>query len=332
MNICPNCGSNLKNGDKFCRKCGTKVELINNDLKTLVKNITISDDDLINAYIGKNADKLKNGTFSVNTFFFGSLYVLYRKMWLLGIGWLAVNLIVGAFLEPISNIVSIVLSVVLGLKFKTLYLKHVTEEVNKIKIENNNASREQLMMICANKGGTSVLGVILPIITIFVLSFFAVLTDHDIDEDIDIKDDSDNTKTSLKEEGTLMDLSYKIPNVFDDRLESYSSASYTQKSNDSDKCKYITKILSSRLETDAKSYLERNVYKDNTELYDNIVIKNINGNNWYYTETNENNIINYYYATINGMFLYSVNYRIISDTNGTCKKAYSEIINSLEFK
>ena len=31
MNICPNCGSNLKDGDKFCRKCGTKVELRNND-------------------------------------------------------------------------------------------------------------------------------------------------------------------------------------------------------------------------------------------------------------------------------------------------------------
>ena len=94
MNICPNCGSNLKDGDKFCRKCGTKVELRNNDLKTLIKNISISDDDLINAYIGKNADKLKNGTFSANTFFLGSLYVLYRKMWLLGIGWLVVNAIV----------------------------------------------------------------------------------------------------------------------------------------------------------------------------------------------------------------------------------------------
>lgn len=172
MNICPNCGSNLKDGDKFCRKCGTKVELRNNDLKTLIKNISISDDDLINAYIGKNADKLKNGTFSANTFFFGSLYVLYRKMWLLGIGWLVVNAIVGAFLEPVSSAISIALSVVLGLKFKNLYLNHVIEEVNKIKIENNNATREELMMICTNKGGTSILGVILPIIIIFALSFF----------------------------------------------------------------------------------------------------------------------------------------------------------------
>lgn len=234
MNVCPNCGSNLKDGDKFCRKCGTKVELKNNGLKTFIKNITISDDDLINAYIGKNADKLKNGTFSANTFFFGSLYVLYRKMWLLGIGWLAVNLIVGAFLEPVSNVISIALSVVLGLKFKNLYLKYVIEEVNKIKIENNNASREELMMICTNKGGTSILGVILPIIIIFALSFFAVLTSHDTDEDIDIKD--------------------------------------------------------------------------------------------------ENNITNYYYTTIDEMYLYSINYRIIPNSNSTCKKAYSEIMNSLEFK
>lgn len=234
MNICPNCGSNLKDGDKFCRKCGTKVELRNNDLKTLIKNISISDDDLINAYIGKNADKLKNGTFSANTFFLGSLYVLYRKMWLLGIGWLVVNAIVGAFLEPVSSAISIALSVVLGLKFKNLYLKHVIEEVNKIKIENNNATREELMMICTNKGGTSILGVILPIIIIFALSFFAVLTSHDTDEDFDIKD--------------------------------------------------------------------------------------------------ENNITNYYYDTINGMLLYSINYRIISDSNGTWKKVNSEIINSLEFK
>ena len=39
MNICPNCGSNLKDGDKFCRKCGTKVELRNNDLKTLIEKL-----------------------------------------------------------------------------------------------------------------------------------------------------------------------------------------------------------------------------------------------------------------------------------------------------
>ena len=160
--------------------------------------------------------------------------VFYRKMWLLGIGWLVVNAIVGAFLKPVSSAISIALSVVLGLKFKNLYLNHVIEEVNKIKIENNNATREKLMMICTNKGGTSILGVILPIIIVFALSFFAVLTSHDTDEDFDIKD--------------------------------------------------------------------------------------------------ENNITNYYYDTINEMLLYSINYRIISDSNGTCKKVNSEIINSLEFK
>ena len=54
-------------------------------------NIIYNNDNeyLIDSYIGKNAEKLKNGGFSTNTFFFGSLYVLYRKMWLLGFIWLA---------------------------------------------------------------------------------------------------------------------------------------------------------------------------------------------------------------------------------------------------
>ena len=40
------------------------------------QNTGIDYEDLVDAYIGKNADKLKNGGFSGCVFFFGFLYVL----------------------------------------------------------------------------------------------------------------------------------------------------------------------------------------------------------------------------------------------------------------
>ena len=112
MMNCPKCGSNVNQGEMFCRVCGAKIvsqsvqpnqmgqmpvanqqvhaqnqyvsqqqPIMNNNVGYGTSNYSSysNDEALINAYIGKNADKLKNGGFSVNTFFFGNIYVLYRK-------------------------------------------------------------------------------------------------------------------------------------------------------------------------------------------------------------------------------------------------------------
>ena len=119
MNNCPNCGSNTNPGDAFCNVCGTNLSLpqnnslnnpqVNNQIQNSVQiqglqqmpssNNTIGSQNdmevLVDAYIGKNADKIKNGKFSFCSFFFGVIYVFYRKMWSVGLKWLVINIIIG---------------------------------------------------------------------------------------------------------------------------------------------------------------------------------------------------------------------------------------------
>ena len=160
MNNCPKCGAVVNPGEAFCRNCGTKLTdtttvvqnnvtdnasqpVITSNIPSSVEQIrnvdgqnNINDEELIDAYIGKNADKLKKGDFSVNTFFLGLFYVLYRKMWLLGIIWVVINMVSSVFLSYYASIISLAVSIYASIEFKKMYLKHVKEEVSKIK--NNN--------------------------------------------------------------------------------------------------------------------------------------------------------------------------------------------------
>mgnify|MGYP003305173960 CR=1 FL=1 len=71
---CPKCGAIINLGENFCKECGTKV-ISENRMETFYfedssfqNNQTImtnqdnhNQDILIDAYIGKNIDKIKNG-------------------------------------------------------------------------------------------------------------------------------------------------------------------------------------------------------------------------------------------------------------------------------
>ena len=124
-----------------------------------------NDDQLIDAYIGKNAEKLKKGDFSFCTFLFGNIYIFYRKMWQLGIALFVVSSIVGNFLPSYAYLITLVIDILLAIKFKSMYLKHVKEQVNKIKSSNPNASQNELLNICGKKGGTT----LAPVIILFVI-------------------------------------------------------------------------------------------------------------------------------------------------------------------
>ena len=133
----------------------------NSDISNMDNNNVIDDYSLIDAYIGKNADKLRIGNFSGNTFFFGMMYVLYRKMWLLGITWLVLSMIINKFLPSYAGFLTGALNLTVSLTFKSMYLKHVKEEVEKIKATNPEKTPEQLLEICRKKGGTTIVPVII---------------------------------------------------------------------------------------------------------------------------------------------------------------------------
>lgn len=119
--------------------------------------------ELVRAYVGEKYDKIKNSSFSLSTFFLGSLYLFYRKMYLYG--WLMM------LLGPLAFIGYIILAIT----FKDVYFKHVNKKVNKIKLKNNNLSIEELKNICSKKGGTSIGMAILNIFGLFIILIITLL-------------------------------------------------------------------------------------------------------------------------------------------------------------
>lgn len=307
---------------------------INNDLNSqqpqnnIYQNNIIYNNDsdneyLIDSYIGKNAEKLKNGGFSTNTFFFGSLYVLYRKMWLLGFIWLAINITANIFLKSISGAIAVITNIIASTQFKKYYLKHVEERVDKIKSENPDKTKEQLIMICSQKGGTTLIPVIIAIIFYGITLYATLITI------LDVLSKAHNT--NYKTPDTLDNLNITIPSNF--VISNYSNdyyRFYTINYSEDENCSL--KLLATspnNYSKNAKEYLENDIY---TDTYDEISQKKINNNTWYYTTVTTNYSKEYYYSIEKDDTIYVVKFQINSDTNKICSNTYNTIINSLEFK
>ena len=132
-----------------------------------IQNNANIDEILLDAYIGKNADKIKNTKFSCNFLLFNCVYAWYRKMWALGIIILGTPFLTSLFLGDYGSLASLVLLIVLSATFKNIYLSNVRKKVQKIKANNPNATPEQLIAICQTKGGTTWV----PVIIVFGISF-----------------------------------------------------------------------------------------------------------------------------------------------------------------
>ena len=152
----------------------SQTQQIGEDFQT---SESYSDDELINAYMGKNAYKLKKGDFSIWTLLFGNIYIFYRKMFAVGFCWLFINLIANQFLKSASFYINLIISIIMSTQFKKMYLQHVEDKVEAIKAENKGVSREQLLSICTQKGGTTIIPVIIVgiVYVIVFISFFMML-------------------------------------------------------------------------------------------------------------------------------------------------------------
>lgn len=156
----------------------------------------VNGEELIKAYIGKNADQLKKG-FSWNTIIFGFFYTLYRKMWLVGFCWLLI--IVGIKTMPVLldiNLPSMtqlfknfdwyewwqitlvllpyVINIIMAFLFKKIYLRSVIKKVKCIKNENNGKTADELTKICNQKGGTTTLPVIILVLICIGINVYGV--------------------------------------------------------------------------------------------------------------------------------------------------------------
>lgn len=180
---CKKCGSNLQNDAELCQNCGEKV--IYEDYEQNDNNY-INDEELIDAYIGKNANKIKNKRFSFSTFFFGVVYFFYRKMEL-GLVWFALNIITNYKFGDLANelsgsclaIIFLIPNIVFAFMFKNLYMNQVKKDVDLIKKTNAGKTRDELIKLCKKKGGTSNWAIVYGIIvyTVYIVLMYIRIFD-----------------------------------------------------------------------------------------------------------------------------------------------------------
>ena len=323
MGYCPKCGSVVNQGEAFCRMCGADLSQQNNFQQPISDQFQSGDDSiLIDAYIGKNADKIKNGGFSVCTFFFGAMYALYRKMWVVGFAWIFGSFIVNMFIPLVGGFISMGVGIWISIEFNRWYLSNVREQVDSIKKMNSGKSMEELAKICSQKGGTT----IVPIIIISLLSFIAIGLLVFIFIVGFLYGFTGYSSASLG------DLYYPIPEDFvgsNYNVEDYRG--YDSSYFDSgDSCNMTINRVSAFLYDDAKSYLESSI--SSTDILNDVGVKTINDTTWFYADVQSIYAQEYYYTARKGDFIYRIEFDIKSDDDKKCSAAHNMVSRFMEFE
>ena len=132
------------------------------------------DDKLIKAYVWNGYEDFTSKNFNLYAFWLSLFYIAYRKVYTVAIILWGIGFALGIGTGFISDttIASVIIYAYVGLlmlffgfKFNGMYINYVKKAVEKIKLENPNATEEQLCDICAKKGKPSIL---VPIIIIVV--------------------------------------------------------------------------------------------------------------------------------------------------------------------
>lgn len=293
---------------------------------------------LIEAYIGKNSDKLRNGGFSWCTFFFGAFYVYYRKFWLFGIIWTFLNIVIKNILIEhvfISLVIRFIINFGASTIFKEKYLLHVNKKVSEIKEKNINKTHDELLHICKEKGGTSILLVVLYVLVILSISLLEVLPT--IKKYFEVKEhlkELENEKSQINEV-ELDELKIEVPSNFTKIDASNSKSDYFLLTSNNYCVLKSNQFTSTLTAEDYLNYYIGIIYEVINYPVSN---KTINNNIWYYsaiqTESNNNaasNETRYYYVTKHKNAIYQLEYIIYLDETFECSQAKEKIINSLNF-
>ena len=160
----------------------TKEENINNfnipeKPKKSTKEQRNFDAKLLINYIGKNNKKFFNNKFSFTAFFFGGLYLIYRKMYVLGILIYFIETFITQFFfnnEILSTIITILIlieRIFLGFVINKKYLDIAYNNSMKIQEKNFIRPDEEIVSSCKENGGTNLFLVIVLAIMILLTTY-----------------------------------------------------------------------------------------------------------------------------------------------------------------
>lgn len=88
-----------------------------------INNNSYNDEDLLKSFIGNNYEKITRNPFNLAGFFFTSLYMFYRKMFLYGLLAFLINLVILCLAN--NYLVTYAFNVIVGLFINKIYLSYV---------------------------------------------------------------------------------------------------------------------------------------------------------------------------------------------------------------
>ena len=343
---CFRCGTKVSENTKYCPHCGADIieELKRYsypiDNKNMPKeepkriNQTHSeqylyslkysfgdDDTLIRAYVGNNYDNIKKQSFSFATFFFGPIYFLYRKLYILGLCYIILSVI----LSPIA----IILHIGISIGFKYIYFNTVKKRVDKIKLENKNMDKETILNICKKKGGVNILIAIICIIIPIVLIVTNIITTTSSNTNT-LEDNDNYYNVTENNEFSIQNLSYTIPqgfNAYDyDFLKRYSL--YTDNNYCTIKFTTTTYITTYDNEED---YIKDNVYTEKEDIVFPIDTVTLSNREWKHMKIQSTYSLNNIYVLKTEEEIYEIETREGIDDN-TCTPYFEQILASLTYK
>lgn len=180
---CENCGSKLNENDKYCSACGNFININDTNNNNSIQNSYVEkncqsdnvvdfNEKFIKSYIGDKADKMydsvKNGGINIWALLFGIIYFIYRKMYLVSI----IIIILVDVADYLIPSISSYIGSFAGIIFCPIYKWDITRKLRKIKRDNLNADENQLLSIAQNKGGTTIIGIILFFAIYFLIMLF----------------------------------------------------------------------------------------------------------------------------------------------------------------
>ena len=330
---CKKCGAKLEEQDTFCYFCGATVEKLTDTLEkdNYYKSTSIDTDNLLNIFIGPNANKIKEEKFSLPVFFLGPLYLFYRKTPLAAFLWIIADIVSLIFIPQYLLILLIISNIIFAIKYNEFYIETAKSKIEKIKEKNSNKSSDEIINIVKRKGGVSIVSIILIIIISIVFSIGIMIVSTLLVMDSSIREVYEEIEKSPKEKKEDIYFNYTIPKEFQSGTESdfYRRYSYY---GDKSYCSVKLQNSSTSVYDSLNDYLGNHVYLKGTDKVSEITEKQINGENWLYQTVESNYSTKYYYAITTSARYHLVIFEINRDEDGFCSKSHEEFIKSLKLK
>lgn len=306
-------------------------------------------------FIGKNYNKLLYRKFSFSGFFFGGLYYMYRKMYLIGILLYVLTMCIILFLPSYMNTTygvvivagfSLLLCITVGFITNKLYISYAKKKLNKIRALNK--SYEESAKLCKKQGGTNLpfAFILCVLISASFLFINTMLQDTGVlhlgmgDSDGNPNGGDDSPEIDVMYNGVvehdvsvtvLDDFTFQIPSDFiDGPMMSPDYIDYIYKSNISpdtyNACNFsIYSVVGydspSNLINSMASYFSAldtvtSVYIDGTE-YSTFTVVGSTATTYYYSVETKGKVYLISYSIVNGT------------TKAICEQYHTQIINSI---